>query len=95
MYRRLAGIPEKPVKKPVRRKKTSTFESGIAADKEAAEKAWVEETMSKDKKVIEDMSENEKSERLEKLKKSIEKNAIKAPINIKKGNNKGRKGKTK
>ena len=100
LYRNITGIKKaapKPKKKPV--KKSSTFEKAITSDKDASEKAWAEETASKDKTVIKNMSEKDKAERLEKLKQEIEKNAPKAPADKKTTKKpttkKGRKGTAK
>lgn len=99
LYRDITGIKkEEPKPKPKRKKtakKKSTFEKSISTDKEASEKAWTQETASKDETVIKNLTEEEKSIRLEELKKDIEKNAPKPTNDKKTANKKGRKGKTK
>ena len=85
LYRDITGIkkeqPKPKKKKPV--KKSSTFEKNIISDKDASEKAWAEETASKDKAVIKALTAEEKTARLEKIKRDIEKSAPKA-VNSKK-----------
>ena len=97
LYRNVTGI-KKEQPKPKKRKptkKTSSFEKAISTDKEESEKVWVTETASKDKKVIENLTEKERAEKLQKLKKDIENAAPKIPKDKKTANKKGRKGTTK
>ena len=80
MYRSILGI-EKPAPKPKKasKKRSSQFEKTIGKDLKDSETAWVKETASKDEKVIEGLTDNEKKKRLEDIKKEIEKAAPKAP----------------
>ena len=104
LYRSITGIQkeEKKVSKPKKapKKRSSTFDKVIEQDKDASEAVWAKETSSKDEKVIKNLTEKEKKERLEELKKDIEKAAPKVPkdkkvTNKKAGKEKSSNGKNK
>ncbi len=103
LYRSITGIKkepektEKPKKAPKKatkkapKKRTSTFEKTITADVEASETVWTKETSSKDKEIIKNLTDKEKAERLNQLKKEIEKTAPKASEGKKKADKKAGK----
>ncbi len=80
LYESITGIPlkeqPKAEKKPVTKttKKTSSFETSIKADTDAAEALWAAESSKKDKDVLKDMTEKDMAKNVAEIKADIEKN---------------------